>query len=447
MIRALAIGGLSLGLCTLASAQEINPQINPQLMAHIATIRAIDNHAHVVAPDLARDTGYDALRCDTFEANASALPPANLRFGPDMQAVWKALYGFNGLSDSPDALKALEASQQAVRQKQGGSYFTWILDQARVDVVLANRLTMASELASPRFRWVPYDDALLVPFDTSALRVNPDRKVVYETEEKHLKDYLAALKLTRVPDSLDGYLSQVIAPTLMSQKQRGAVALKFEVAYMRSLDFAMVPREAAAAIYTKYASAGSRYGGDAPNAADYKTLQDFLFHEIAAQAGRLGLPMQIHTGLGCGLYFETRGADPLWLEPLLNDPWLKTTKFVLLHGGSPFERHYVSLIARPNVWVDTSMMELLYSPAEVARTLRPWLEIMPEHVMFGSDAGPFVPGIGWEEATWLGVSKMRKALGLSLSQMLRDGLITQVRAKAIAERVLRGNAVDVYGLK
>jgi predicted TIM-barrel fold metal-dependent hydrolase len=79
-----------------------------------------------------------------------------------------------------------------------------------------------------------------------------------------------------------------------------------------------------------------------------------------------------------------------------NDPGLRTTRFVLLHGGSPFERHNTSLIAKPNVWVDTSVLELMFSPAELARTLRPWLEVMPEHVLFGTDAGPFGAGMGWE---------------------------------------------------
>ena len=58
----------------------------------------------------------------------------------------------------------------------------------------------------------------------------------------------------------------------------------------------------------------------------------------------------------------------------------------------------MSLIGKPNAWVDTSVLALIYSSAELARMLRPWLEVMPEHVLFGTDAGPFRPGMGWEEA-------------------------------------------------
>jgi hypothetical protein len=434
---------LVLAICAVFSLSGIcfAQEVSPPLMAHINSIPAIDNHAHVVAPGIDRDTGYDALPCEIF-GPGTALPPANVRFGPDLQAAWRALYGFSGSSDSPENLKAWQAKQKAARDKLGAEYFDWVIRQAGVDIVLANRISVAPQLDTRRFRWVPYDDALLFPLDNSGPKAeSPDRKPAFEAEEQHLKHYMSALGLSRTPSTLDAYLEQVVAPTLQSQKSGGAVAIKFEVAYLRSLDFQRVPQDVAAGIYSRYASGGS------PSASDYKQLQDFLFHDVAARAGRLGLVVQIHTGAGCGEYFETRGADPLLLEPLLNDASLRATKFVLLHGGSPFERHNTSLITKPNAWVDTSVLELISSPAELARTLRPWLETMPEHVLFGSDAGPFGPGMGWEETTWIGTRQARRALGIALTQMVREGVVTVTRAKEIADRVLRRNAAELYGLR
>ena len=46
----------------------------------------------------------------------------------------------------------------------------------------------------------------------------------------------------------------------------------------------------------------------------------------------------------------------------------------------------------------------------LAQVLRPLLESMPERVMFGSDAGPFSPGMEWEETTVLGAQRFRAAL-------------------------------------
>jgi predicted TIM-barrel fold metal-dependent hydrolase len=426
---------VSFGVCEVCSAQEIDPQ----LMTHINSIRAIDNHAHVVAPDIEHDIGYDALRCEIL-GPGTAMAPANTRFGSDLRAAWKALYDFSGESDSPETLKEWQARQKARRDKLGNGYFDWVIQQAGLDIVLANRISMAPELGAGRFRWVPYDDALIFPLDNSAQKgQSPDRKILYEAEEQHLKNYMSALGVSRLPSTLDEYLTRVVGPTLEQQKKNGAVAIKFEIAYLRSLDFQPASRETAAAIYARYASGGSAA------TSDYTQLQDFLFRDVVSRAGQLGLVVHIHTGLGCGEYFNTRGSDPLLLEPLLNDVSLHGTRFVLLHGGSPYERHNTSIIMKPNAWVDTSVLELLFSSAELARILRPWLEMMPERIVFGTDAGPFGPGMGWEETSWIGSRKARRALGIALTAMMRDEVVTQERARAIADRVLRQNAMELYG--
>jgi uncharacterized protein len=219
------------------------------------------------------------------------------------------------------------------------------------------------------------------------------------------------------------------------------VAIKFEVAYLRSLDFEPETQERAGKIYGQYAAGGT------PSLPEYKVLQDYLFRYVAQKAGELGLAIHIHTGSGCGEYFGDRGSDPMLLDSILNDPSLRKTNFVLLHGGSPFERHNIALIVKPNAWVDTSVLELLHSPPELAWILRPWLEAMPERVIFGTDSGPFGPGYGWEETAWVGSRNARRALGIALTQMMNDGVITRARAKEIAERVLRKNAAELYKIQ
>lgn len=415
--------------------------VDARLMTYINGIRAIDNHSHVVAPDLAHDKGYDALPCEIFPASTS-LPPANVRFGPDLQGAWKALWGFTGSSDGPEQLEAWQARQNTVRERRGTAYFDWVLQQSGIDIVLANRVTMAGELGATHFRWVPYDDALLFPLDNTREKARtPDRRAVYTAAEQQLETYMTTLGVNAMPATLDQYLDRIVEPTLSAQKSGGAVAIKFEVAYLRTLDFETVTKEIASPVYAKYASGG------VPTDIEYKQLQDFLFHDIAARAGRLKLVIHIHTGTGCGEYFSTRGADPLLLESVLNDTALKSTSFVLLHGGSPLERRNISLIGKSNAWVDTSVLELLFSAPELARILRPWLETMPEHVLFGSDAGPFGPGLGWEETTWIASRKARRALGIVLTQMLRERLITRARAQTLARLVLRDNAAALYGFK
>jgi predicted TIM-barrel fold metal-dependent hydrolase len=244
-----------------------------------------------------------------------------------------------------------------------------------------------------------------------------------------------------VPTTIDAYLSNVVTPTLEAQRKAGCVAVKFEAAYLRALDFDEAPREAAARIYAKYARGGE------PSRADYKTLQDFLFRQIAREAGRLGMAVHLHSFEGVGTYYDVSGADPLLLEPVLGDPSLQKTRFVIVHGGGVFAAHAGALLWKPNVYVDTSLMTLVYPPARLAAILRDWLSLFPERVLFGSDAVALGPDTGWEVAAWVGTSHARTALTLALSGMMRDGEITHARAEAIATMVMRTNASRLYGLE
>jgi predicted TIM-barrel fold metal-dependent hydrolase len=218
------------------------------------------------------------------------------------------------------------------------------------------------------------------------------------------------------------------------------VAVKFEAAYLRTLDFKRPDATAAQEIYARYIKGG------APAQGEYYKLQDYIFHYIAAEAGRLEMPVHIHTGFGCGGYFELSGADPLLMEDVLNDPPLRGTKFVLLHGGAgPFSKSVAALLMKPNVYTDFSEQTWLLPTRELSKTIRYWLEWYPEKVMFGTDLSPGTPEIDWEEIGWQTSNSGRDALAIALTGMMNDGEITRARALEIARMVLRGNALKLYG--
>src|SRR5205823_7745154 len=102
----------------------------------------------------------------------------------------------------------------------------------------------------PRFRWVSYVDALLFPLSTSAERAaTPDDQALYPLEEKLLGRFLADLNLTAPPPTLDAYLRTVVTAMLERQWKVGCVAVKFEAAYLRALDFDDASEPAARAVY------------------------------------------------------------------------------------------------------------------------------------------------------------------------------------------------------
>lgn len=404
------------------------PAANPDLAAEIQNIRAIDNHAHpvrVVGPGEPPDRGFDALPVDNMEPSSD---PVNLR--PGALALL-------------DAARALYAAKpkSAMIQEKGEQYPAWVLDQMGVETMLANRVEMGSSIQPPRFRWVPYADALIFPLDNAKLAErNSDRKSFFALEDTLRARYLKEASLTAPPATLADYLTRVVTPTLERQKQGGAVAEKFEAAYLRSLAFDKVERADAERIYARF------IGKSAPSEAEYKPLEDYLFRYIAAECGRLGVAVHLHTMAGAGSYFEVNGANPLLLESVLNDPDLRKTKFVMVHGGWPFTREITALLEKPNAYLDFSGQSLELEPATLAGIIREWLEFVPEKVMFATDAYPYSIEMGWEEAGLVAARAGRQALAIALTGMLRDGEISRARASELARMVLRENARALYGL-
>lgn len=437
-------------LCQPALAQDrfagetsIAERIDPGIARVLAETPAVDNHAHplLAPPALATDRGFDALPVDNMEPQTD---PVGWRDTfPPLARAWKALWGFDGTPPlTPVQQTELEAARERVRSREGEHYAQWVLDQAGVGTVMANRVSMGTGVAPPRFRWVPYDDALLFPLDDVALRTTPDRTQFFALEDKLRATYLSAAHLSQAPATLDAYLQQVVTPTLERQKAGGAVAIKFEVAYLRDFGFADVSRSDAAALYARASAAKAPL-----SPADYKPLQDFLFRYIAAEAGRLGLAVHLHGMAGGGRYFSIAGVNPLLLEPLLNDPRFRKTNFVLLHGGWPYVHEAGAMLQKPNFYLDCSQEALLFSAPVLAATLREWLELYPEKVLFGTDGYPYSTASGWEESEWYGAGNGRAALGLALTGMLHDGVITEPRAEQLARMVLRGNAEQLYHLQ
>jgi hypothetical protein len=415
-------------LVLVASCARERPAADPGLQSEIDRIPAIDNHAHpvrYVPAGQPPDRFFDALPVDNMEPQSD---PVNLRPGaPAIAEAARALYGSGDKA----------AKQRAIDQRRHG-YPDWVLDQAGIGIMLANRVEMGPGIQPPRFRWVPYADALLFPLSTAALAArNSDRKSFFALENVLLRRYLEEAGLTAPPATLADYLARVVTPTLERHRQGGAVAEKFEAAYLRSLAFDPVDRATADRIYSR---------GGTPPEAEYKPLQDYLFRYIASECGRLGMAVHLHTMAGAGGYFDVAGANPLNLESVLDDPALRKTNFVMVHGGWPFTREITALLTKPNAYLDFSAQSLSLTPAALAGIIREWLEFVPEKVMFGTDAYPYSDEMGWEESLVATSRAGRKALAIALTGMLRDNEITRQRASELARMVLRENAKRLYHL-
>lgn len=430
-------------LCTAKLPLTAQTTPDPYILSEINRIKAVDNHTHVpklVGPG-EKDDEYDALPCGGYvepSDDPSMARPEN----PLFLEAWQKLYGYRYQDKTPEHVRELLAAKQSVKQKQGENFPIWVLDQLGTEYMMANRIAMGRGLAPSRFLWVPFDDALMYPLNTQSMVDTPDRKFFYQREAALFKRYMDDSGVATLPGALDSYIEKVIRPTLERQKKAGAVAIKFEAAYLRSLNFKEPDETEARSVFARYANGGT------PNKAEYTALQDFLFRVLAREAGRLGLAVHIHTGSGCGSYFDLAGSNPSLLDSVLNDPSLRKTNFVLVHGGAgPYTKVTSFLFSKPNVYADFSEQDWLLPPRSLSVVLRDWLEWYPEKVLFGTDLFPGTPEVDWEEIGYMTSTTGRRALALALTGMVNDGEITRERAVELARMVLRGNAVKLYGLK
>ena len=435
---------LALALATAVTSLAQQPSVDPDLAREIDSIPALDNHAHPMLspPADATDSDFDALPVDSM---APQTDPVALRPDwPPLHDAWLALFNIDLHPPlTPDTQKQLDAARARVKSREGEHYSDYVLDKSGIDIMVANRVAMGTGVQAPHFLWVPYEDALLFPLNNFSMAAQtPDRAQFFALEDKLRARYLHDSGLSKPPATFDAYINQVVLPTLRRQHEHGAIAAKFELAYLRSLAIGNPTKAEASAVYAKYIDTNT-----SPDPATYKPLQDYLFRIIALECGRLGMAVHFHSMAGAGSYFSIAGGNPLNMEPLFNDPAMRHTNFVMLHGGWPFVHETGALLEKPNVYLDISQQALVIPAHTLATWLREWLELFPDKVLFATDGYPYSPYLGWEESTWLSARNARQALGIALTGMERDGEITPARASQLAHMVLHDNAVALYRLK
>lgn len=408
------------------AGKDIQP-LYGSLLQQIRRIPIFDDHAH---PGFSDDPNVDAMTSPPGHG-----PFRLLESNPEYVDAAKALFGYPYDDFSP-AHEAWLARRTADRT--GTAYWDHILDECGIQISAANRVDMPAYLDPKRFRWVFFVDSFLFPFDNqNFIHRNPDEAVYIPLQEKMLRRYMAQGGISTLPDNLSAYLA-FVSRILEQNKARGGIAMKFEVAYFRSLRFGNPPRAAASQIYAKYCHGG------APSPREYKTFQDYTFRYLVREGGRLRLPVNIHTAAVGGDYFSLQKSNVLNLENVLRDPRYLSTTFILLHDGYPYDRQAIWLAAMPNVYLDTSEIELLLYPSEFTKILKRDLETYPHKVLFGSDAYPYSKIIGAEETYWLGVKSTRESLAAALAEMMSEGEISKGKALKMARDYLHDNTAELY---
>ncbi len=407
-------------------------QIYQRLLPQIEKIPAFDHHAH---PGFFDDPDVDAMA-----APPDASAPLRTRDdNPELVAAAKALFAYPYSDFSPAHAKWLvDKKSELKKQNPGPAYFNAILDKLNIESSVANRAMMADYLDPRRFPWVFFGDAFMWPFNNERETArNPDEGVFIPLQEKMLHRWMQQQNITRFPADFDGYL-KFISQVLETNKSKGGIAIKFEVAYFRPTTFSDPTRDQAADLYRRYVTGGL------PSERDYRTFQDYIFRYLILEGGRLHLPIHIHSAVGIGDYFNLSQSNIMNLESVLRDPRYRGTTFVMIHGGYPLEREAIWLAAMKNVYLDSSFGELAQYPSAFKDTLKMWLETFPDKITFGTDCFPYNQVLGAEESYWLGAQSSRMALAAALAEMISEGEITEARALELAHAYLHDTAVKLY---
>jgi len=444
-LRKIAIAAAGLILTAVSSAPHASAQASPlppkgeadvhgiydRLLSQIEKIPIFDNHAH---PAFADDTDVDAMAAPEGASEAFRIRETN----PELAAAAKVLFGYPYGDFSPEHAKWLETKTTEMKKQQGAKYFSNILDRVGIETVLANRVAMPDYLEPARFRWVFFVDSLLFPFDNTQLEKRDSDEALYlHLQERVLHRYMKQEGVSRLPDDLGGY-EALIRNIVADNQKRGGVAMKFEAAYFRSLYFSDPSRDEVEPIYRKY------HAGGIPTNDEYRIFEDYVFRRLLDSALAFHLPVHFHSAVGIGDYYNLHEGNGLRLENVLRDPRYLGVTFVLLHGCYPWERQAIWLAAMKNVYLDSSLMELLMYPAALKDSLRQWLEVFPDKIVFGSDAFPFNDALGAEVTFWFGVNSARKALAAALAEMVAEGEVTEARALELAHGYLHDNAAKLY---
>lgn len=444
------LGTLGLVLSCLAgatfstSAQGVDVKKAPsyaRLKALLDATPAIDTHDHLPPFDLIR--GRDA----TDRGN-----------GMTLHSLWQSSYytWFNPLAAWPKSGRFGEwwaAARHDFDNARATSFYRYQLP-AFTDLYGVDFETLTDEAAADLNRrifdhyqnpkWVhevvteranielmvmdPYWDrlgfALEYPFAVPAINVTALIRGVHASDFPSPNDspYVFGGRQNLKITSLEDYVA-MIRRIMEEGKAKGGVCLKTTTAYERTLDFAKVSPERAAAAWGKPRSQST--------AEDVKAFQDYVMWKSVGFAAELDLPFQIHTG-----HARIQGSNPLLLVDLVAAH--PKTKFILFHGGYPWVGESGAIATRhSNVWLDSVWLPTI-SYTMARRAFQEWLEVVPSHrIMWGADAHH-------AEGIYAATEFTRRCLAEALAEKVERGELREEHARRIGVQILRENALELF---
>jgi predicted TIM-barrel fold metal-dependent hydrolase len=217
-----------------------------------------------------------------------------------------------------------------------------------------------------------------------------------------------------------------------------AIAVKSQIAYGRGLDFDDVPEPEAARIFARR----QRRGEDALSPGETKALQDHLFHYCVRKTVEYNLPVKLHTGYYAGhnsmplARLRGNGGEMTALCRMHPD-----ARFVFMHINYPNQSEAVAAAKQwSNAHIDMCWAWII-NPAASVRFLKEFLMAAPASkvLTFGGDYLPveLVPGHA---------AVARRGVVQAVAELVEEGWIPEGHVEELVERIMRGNAHEMFDL-
>lgn len=231
---------------------------------------------------------------------------------------------------------------------------------------------------------------------------------------------------------------EALKAALYDVRSQGYVALKSIVAYRTGLDIRIWNNDDAGAAFVEARREVQMCGGVR---LVHKPLLDTLLHVTFAEAARQELPVQFHVGYG-DTDADMLLANPLHLRAVLERKEYRAMPVILLHACYPYTRQgaYLATVYE-HVYLDLSYGIPFLGYNEMLQFTRAAFDVAPYSKLLYSSDGVRVP-----EIHWLSARDGRRIVGEVLGERVGCGELGVGEAEAAGRRVLRENALGVYGL-
>jgi len=240
--------------------------------------------------------------------------------------------------------------------------------------------------------------------------------------------------LDRTVTCLDEFL-EVVREIMKRLKERGAVGIKDQSAYFRSLDFDPVSKAEAERLFNK-CLADPNYILGWPEA---KPLDDFLFHEYMRFAREMEMPVQIHTGHMAGIRNRVDKANAALFTKVLE--LHQEVSFDLFHGNWPYMGDLLFLVKNyPNAYLDLCWVNII-DPAYSVNLLERAVLTVPHKKINGFGGDYCVP-----EVIPAHLSLAQRNIARALSNLVSDNWLSEDEAITIAADWLYNNPNELFKL-